>query len=901
MNNITTSEINSLHLVGNNRNIDPHTNLYHVVVNKSYNAVSNCIFEHVMCSSVLTTLEQLYYLLVTHLSLINYNNYGNRHYALSAKSWAKLLNCSRSQIFVLQQSLVEKGYFIITKNQNEKTQDKRNLITPILPNSIFEQLLMTSNRYNLKQDRCLYQAKFDLKNIQLEYLDKTKSFIPLNYQLLATVTSNEELSPLHKVVWLDLYVACYKYHKSTNNKSCFSCIITYQELMNRYKISKSVLSKTLKTLQTYGFITKNRTFTKHSTDTLQEDRKDKSLWQISVTVPQKDLEILSNLKDRSSLIDKNKKCTSDINTQKENTDLKPDFNSTSNIHYLDKQSGRNSYIGSYSSFKEDIKELIRFFLGAKDQSDLNEVILELEQQDNNSQKQINFETSSNQYNKINFSSSDYLAQDKVIDSCLNQDNKVSRTDSEISKSGLHINKYLKTKIENIKSNLWGKPKVIFNDFLKELFINSDSDLISCITSKTSDNSSKPTPQNQTKTQDKSQFKEFNIHSELIREKLKLLPKDKATKARKFAYSLISKGLACGYAASLTKNELAKELIFHAATWKPTKFGTITHEQEIDTALSVAWKAIVSGKWQAPLELAKAQVLEYEFKHYRQKYQESGVISNELSSLESATNKLLKTGFTDLRGKIIEYAGVIAASSNENMLPKTRTIEDGNGGNDHNTSLDHRPNIEFPAYPEDQEYYLSYGYRDHSYIDNDINGHGEGLAVKTEYGDTDNIGKNQGEQDAFTNQILDLSAIPEKQKYLKVNCLEKNNEMIIKTVGDTEYLFKLKTMEVNDEGDTVMTLKHVKLKSFVEEASEDLFTHRQFIESRNNFSLSADNKNLDLYLKSNQITHDQHNATESCKNDIDCIQEKLQGFNGLDKAIDGIFDRLLCVKSSGGAF
>ena len=292
MNTIVVPEANSLSFGENNKlfytksnNINTPTNLYHVVVNKSYNAVSNCIFEHVICSSVLTTLEQLYYLLVTHLSLINYNNYGNRHYALSAKSWAKLLNCSRSQIFVLQQSLVAKGYFIITKNQNAKTQDKRNLITPILPNNIFEQLLMTSNRYNLKQECCMYHAKFDLKNIQLEYLDKTKLFIPLNYQLLATITSNEELSPLHKVIWLDLYVTCYKYHKSTNNNSCFSCIITYQELMSRYKISKSVLSKTLKTLQTYGFITKNRTSTKHSTNTLPEDRKDKSLWQILVTVP----------------------------------------------------------------------------------------------------------------------------------------------------------------------------------------------------------------------------------------------------------------------------------------------------------------------------------------------------------------------------------------------------------------------------------------------------------------------------------------------------------------------------------------------------------------------------------------------------------------------------------------
>lgn len=96
-----------------------------------------------ICVSLLTSLERLYYLLATHLSLINYNNHGSRNYALSAKSWAKLLNCSKSKIFILQQNLVEKGYFTITKNQTTKIQDKRNLITPILPNSVFERLAKT--------------------------------------------------------------------------------------------------------------------------------------------------------------------------------------------------------------------------------------------------------------------------------------------------------------------------------------------------------------------------------------------------------------------------------------------------------------------------------------------------------------------------------------------------------------------------------------------------------------------------------------------------------------------------------------------------------------------------------------------------------------------------------------
>ena len=37
--------------------------------------------------------------------------------------------------------------------------------------------------------------------------------------------------------------------------------------------------------------------------------------------------------------------------------------------------------------------------------------------------------------------------------------------------------------------------------------------------------------------------------------------------------------------------------------------------------------------------------------------------------------------------------------------------------------------------------------------------------------------------------------------------------------------------------------------------------------------------------------DQHNATESCRNDMDYTQENLKWFNGLDKALAGIFNKL----------
>ena len=170
-------------------------------------------------------------------------------------------------------------------------------------------------------------------------------------------------------------------------------------------------------------------------------------------------------------------------------------------------------------------------------------------------------------------------------------------------------------IKTFNSNLRGKPKVIFNNFLNKIGLPSELK-----------------PENK-------KNESFSIPKELIRRKLRAIPKEKADKARKYAYALTSKKLAKGYAASLSKHELAKQLIFHISSWRPTKFGNLTREQEIDTALSVAWKSITDGRWQAPLEYAKSEVMNYEFINYRDKYRNNGVLSPELKTLEIETENI----------------------------------------------------------------------------------------------------------------------------------------------------------------------------------------------------------------------------------------------------------------------
>jgi len=394
-----------------------------------------------------------------------------------------------------------------------------------------------------------------------------------------------------------------------------------------------------------------------------------------------------------------------------------------------------------------------------------------------------------------------------------------KSDPTIAKSGLLLNKDLLLKIKNIKSNLGTSSKVLFNDFLKKININDSNE---------NDDSGK-------------KEKEFNILSELIRENLKELPRDKADKARKFAYCLVSQKLTRGYAAGLSKHELAKQLIHHAATWKPTKLGSISREKEIDTALAVAWKAVVNGTWQPPLELAKAEVLQYEFNAYKHKYQRSGVISNDLISLQSIVKTLLGRSYISLEREIKKYsihntdlnneAQQDRLNNNVNYLPKLHK--------------DHSDNIELPSYHEEQEYYLSYGYRDDKDKGIIAKDNHKGLTSETGYSNTgtDITCKDEDKQNSNTNRIFDLSNISEKQKYLRMTAAENGNEMIIKTLNDTEYFYKLKSMELNDEGDTIMTLKHVKLGLFIEEASNDIFA--KTVENNDTYSLDDKLNHLDL--------------------------------------------------------
>ena len=351
-----------------------------------------------------------------------------------------------------------------------------------------------------------------------------------------------------------------------------------------------------------------------------------------------------------------------------------------------------------------------------------------------------------------------------------------KSDRHVAKSGLLLNKDFLLKIKDIKSNLGATPKVLFNNFLKRFSKDEFDENVD------------------SKKDDIAKDREFNIHSELIREKLKILPKDKADKARKFAYSLVSKGLAKGYAASLSKHELAKQIIHHAATWKPTKLGCVSREKEIDAALSVAWKKIISGTWQVPLELAKAKILQYEFNAYRRKYQESGVLSHEAKALESDVNNLLG-GWCDLVGKITDGVNT-PATLEDNML----SIRD----------VDVYSSINVPLELGLEERVC----QQRSYPSEDLALDGSfvfDLAIDQGSHQFDYDYPEIEERSNCLN--ISLSHIPEQQKYLKVIPSDTDDSIKLETINGKEYFVKLKELEMNKDGEFVMTLSSSSGGSF----------------------------------------------------------------------------------------
>jgi len=893
--------------------VKPNLNTFtYLTKTKSYVPVSSCILEHILTTTNLTTCEKLYYILANSLAVINKNQSSIRSCALPSEDWAERLGCSRSLVFTMQSSLVKKGYFLIDKDRNALGLNKRNVITPTLPSSVFNNL---NEQYPSRIGEHLpYNYASECK---LAYLDRTKLFIKINYDLLKLITSETSLNTKQKVMWLRFYIIGYKNYMSQKrlfSDSCtdstyynFSFISSYREIADIFSSNRKDVSKSIRALKKLGFIksqniyvrkqgSNNKTNNKNTTNIITyegnatsnhgdlTERQDKSLWKITVSLPDEYIVALDKIKDRANI--KKNRGMDELATN--SNDLSANYFVLNGIRFnLSNTQTEALKAITYSQVQESKADITCKL------DKLNQNPLRLDKSDSSAEGEGTIVTyAGNNYtqNSLNDDGhNNHLKSQKNAE----EKNMGTKSDPYVAKSGLYINKYLKEKIKNIKSNLWASHKVIFNDFLKELFLNSDSTLATEFKTRDSNDLLEKKHQEGIKASGKSKLKpkEFNIHSEFIRDKLKTLPKDKANKARRFAYSLVSKDLACGYAASLTKGELAKELIFHAATWKPTKAGAITREEEIDTALSVAWKAIASGKWQAPLELSKALVLEYEFRHYKYKYQESGGISHELKTLEIDVEKLL--------GKWCDLEGKIKSSVTFDLNQEEKDGEElckSYGSHDHlllqDDGLEQEYNIAGSSQTstlnikntEDLQDFDNKCYqvqnqsihylKDFEHNDTFLKPPSYDYSFETELPESEAIGNN-------VLYSIDLSKLSDSQKHIALRGSD-TEIMEITTADNKQYFGKLKAMEVDKNGELIMT--------FIPNSQ------KEFIKNKEIFSLSVGNTTSNLRIKEDQLTHYKYNTTESCRNNIEFTQGRTQGFKSLNEAVSGIFDKLLYIKS-----
>lgn len=820
-----------------------HTNLnlnsfLSLTETKSYTPITCCVLEHILTTINLTSTEKLYYLLADSLALIGKNKGYSRSCALPSEDWAKYLGCSRSLVFTMQKSLEQKGYFIINKDFDHIGRNKRNLITPTLPPPVFNNL---NERF---PDRVGDHHPYDpLSECKRSYLDRTKLFIKLNYNLLKIITGNSYLNPMQKILWLSFYGRCYKNHMlqakenfyvdkySYNDGSSFSFISSYNEIAEQHSCNTKHLSKSLKSLEYLGFIkTQNIYVRKKSSDNADnkiQERQDESLWKITVSLPEDCISELEKVKDRSNLILSDIKVTADTETFSPNLignclilgGVKFDLNTEQSDFF-------KSLITCDSNDNGSVVPISPMPHTPSDESYTDSIMEELDMNDGG-----DGEDKSDEFSKFNNSNSTPDASKTMpIPSASErsgnkgEDNDGIEFDPTFAKSGLLFNKDSLLKIKDLKSNLRAKPKVIFNNFLKKFKIEDNIDNI---------------PSNKQKANNYKNHK-FNICSELIRNKLKELSKAKADKARKFAYSLLSKKLAKGYAASLSKGELAKQLIHHAATWKPTKLGSISREQEIDTALSVAWKSIIAGTWQPPLEWAKAEVLNYEYLLYLKKYHESGIMSYEVKALEIEVDKLLGR-WCDLEGKI-----------------KSSVI----------SKFDYNKKSDEELYKSQDQ--LLYSSKDIVYKD---------ILLESDY--YNNVFETELAEGATgkSNIIhsVDLSNLSDNQKHIAL-CGSDTEIMEITTTDNKQYFGKLKAMEVDEHGELIMTF----LPS----------SQREFIKNKDIFSLNAGNTTSYLNVKQDQLTCYQYNTIESCRNNIEFTQGKTKGFKSLDEAVSSILNKLL---------
>ena len=117
----------------------------------------------------------------------------------------------------------------------------------------------------------------------------------------------------------------------------------------------------------------------------------------------------------------------------------------------------------------------------------------------------------------------------------------------------------------------------------------------------------------------------DIIAEKNRRNIEKLSPELVKKAVNFAKKLKRAKLCAPSLQDIDELELARQFIHHAANYKMTKLGCKTREEEIEAALSFAWRAVKTGQWRCPVGWGQAIDLHLEREKYFYEHPDAPVV------------------------------------------------------------------------------------------------------------------------------------------------------------------------------------------------------------------------------------------------------------------------------------
>jgi len=118
---------------------------------------------------------------------------------------------------------------------------------------------------------------------------------------------------------------------------------------------------------------------------------------------------------------------------------------------------------------------------------------------------------------------------------------------------------------------------------------------------------------------------IDIVAEKNRRNIEKLSPELVKKAVNFAKKLKRDKLCAPSLIDVDELELARQFIHHAANYKMTKLGCKTRDEEVEAALSFAWRAAKNGQWRCPVGWGQAIDLHLEREKYIYEHHDAPVV------------------------------------------------------------------------------------------------------------------------------------------------------------------------------------------------------------------------------------------------------------------------------------